>query len=163
RNHARRRLRPRRRRHPLHPGTVRRAMKITRAFVAAITLAIGSATAMGCVGDRPSRNGVFNENQYVRKTFLVRSPTAVDDKGNPIVDPGWSMKTTIPQVSSPNLLGGSLFGIFPGAENGGAYVRFKITQDKLEMVNVREFSSQDPRVVLENNRVPETVNAWPIT
>jgi hypothetical protein len=33
------------------------------ALAALLALVVGS----GCVADRPSRNGVFNENQYVRK------------------------------------------------------------------------------------------------
>ena len=29
-------------------------------------------SSSGCVADRPSRNGVFNENQYLRKDFLIQ-------------------------------------------------------------------------------------------
>ncbi len=135
------------------------SLKITRAFVGALTLAVGASCAMGCVADRPSRNGVFNENQYVRKAFLVRAAENGPD-GKPKEDPGWLLKSTIMQVSSPNLLGSGLFGVFPGTENGGAYVRFKVTQDKLEMVNLREFSAP---AKAENTRTEEVVNAWPVT
>src|SRR5258708_35696938 len=56
------------------------------------------ATA-ACVSSRPTRNGVFDENQYLRKNFLVHA----DDPG----DPGWIMQGTIEQVSSPNPLAGA--------------------------------------------------------
>ena len=43
---------------------------IIRAFL--VTGALSTlCAASGCVADRPSRNGVFNENQYIRKDFLV--------------------------------------------------------------------------------------------
>ena len=46
-------------------------MKTTfRLFLASAAL---TAVAAGCVSQRPSRNGVFNENQYVRKDFLTAS------------------------------------------------------------------------------------------
>jgi hypothetical protein len=51
--------------------------KFNRAFLAVAALATLSAS-WGCVADRPSRNGVFNENQYVRKAFLVRKGTLAD-------------------------------------------------------------------------------------
>ena len=131
--------------------------KILSAFLATTAMAVGVSAAMGCVADRPSRNGVFNENQYLRKSFLVRQadPTAQD--------PGWFLKATITQVSTPNFLGSNLFSVFPGTENGGAYVRFNITQDKLEMVNLREFSNPIGDQANQNTRVPEVVNAWPAT
>ncbi len=134
-------------------------LPVSRSFVAALALALGSSVAMGCVSDRPSRNGVFNENQYLRKSFLVRSAESGPD-GKPQQDPGWMLKASIMQVSTPNLLGGAVFGVFPGTENGGSYVRFKISQDKLEMVNLREFSAP---VAAEKTRVEEVMNAWPIT
>ena len=65
---------------------------ILRAFI--ITGALASlCAASGCVADRPSRNGVFNENQYVRKDFLIRP-------GSGGVDPGWFMKATITATST---------------------------------------------------------------
>ena len=74
-------------------------------------LATACASATGCVADRPSRNGVFNENQYVRKDFLIRN---ADGKS----DPGWMLKATVTEVSTPDPLG-DVFGIFAGSENGG--------------------------------------------
>ena len=61
---------------------------IVRTFVLTGALAALCASS-GCVADRPSRNGVFNENQYLRKDFLVRP----GDGSAP--DPGWMMKTTV--------------------------------------------------------------------
>ena len=60
----------------------------TRNFFGITALATVLAGAQGCVADRPSRNGVFDENQYVRKDFLVQP----DANG---IDQGWFMKATI--------------------------------------------------------------------
>jgi len=122
-----------------------------RALFAAGTL-VALAAASGCVADRPSRNGVFNENQYVRKAFLTTDGTHPD--------PGWFLKATVTQVSTPNPLGG--LGIFPAADTGFGtglgYVQFAITSDKLQMVNMRQISS-----VTSPDNTPEIVNAWPVT
>jgi len=142
-----------------------------RAFLAMGALA-STATAFGCVADRPSRNGVFNENQYLKKAFL----TAPGD-GN-TSDQGWFLKATVLSVSTPNPLGA--LGIAPGTENG-AFVRFRVTQDKLQMVNVKEISSTwkcgdgttpnaqlkcgdgSAAKIADDTRTEEVVNAWPIT
>ena len=118
-----------------------------------LALAILAAVAVGCVQDRPARTGVFNENQYLRKDFLVRSGAS-----GKAVDTGWMMKATVTQVSSPNPLGGDAVGLFPGMENGGALVRFRITQDKLELLNMRELTNASSA-----GKTEEVVNAWPAT
>ncbi len=122
-----------------------------RAFFATAALATACA-GWGCVADRPARNGVFDENQYLRKAFIVQS-------GNgSAADTGWMLNATVTQVSTPNPFGG--FGIFPGAESGGSLVRFAITSDKLQMIDMRAMS-QDPSG--EVTTTPSIVNAWPIT
>lgn len=140
-------------------------LNIVRAFVLVGALA-SLCAASGCVADRPSRNGVFNENQYLRKDFLIRP-------GNGSApDPGWMMKTTVVATSTPNPLAN--MGLVVGSENGGSYVRFQVTQDKLNMLNVREISgdtlpvSGDPNnstasIANQGTRDAEVVNAWPIT
>ena len=132
-------------------------MKLTnsRTFFATAALAVGSSVYMGCVADRPSRNGVFSENQYIRKAFLVQP---VDAKANE-QDNGWLLKATVVDVTTPNALGGDMFGIWPGAHSGGTIVKFRVTQDKLEMVNTRELSTTDASL----GRIPEVLNAWPVT
>jgi hypothetical protein len=120
-----------------------------RSFGSLLLAAALSSAVFGCVSDRPARNGVFNENQYVRKDFLVRT---VDG-----TDPGWVLKSTVVQTSSPNPLGDN-FGVFSGGENGGALVRFAVTSDKLEMKSLREIA-QKP----DGARTEEVVNAWPVT
>ena len=125
--------------------------KILRAFVATSALAAISAS-WGCVADRPSRNGVFNENQYVRKDFLIRP----GDSSKP--DNGWFLKATIPSTSTPNPLAGA--GLQAGLANEGTLIRFDVTQDKLRMLNVREIGPVDPN---QGSRQPEAVNAWPIS
>src|ERR1700679_2698995 len=105
-----------------------------RAFFATGAL-VAVALASGCVADRPSRNGVFNENQYLRKDFLTTDGTHPD--------PGWFFKATVTQVSSPNPLGG--LEIWPAVDGGGAtgpgYVKFAFTSDKMQMVNMRQITS----------------------
>ena len=80
----------------------------------------GSASASlssACVADRPSRNGVFNENQYLRKDFLIQG---TDTNGNGQgQDPGWMVRATVTETSSPNLLGSAAGAdIFAGEMTG---------------------------------------------
>ena len=114
------------------------------------------ATTLSCVDQRPSRNGVFNENQYVKKSFIIRDGSTGADGTTASTDPGWLLKATVTQVSTPNPLGDLL--IFPGLENGGALVRFRVTEDKLEMINMREIN-----VNKSPSRTEEVVNAWSAT
>jgi hypothetical protein len=133
--------------------------RLFKSFLGIGALATACA-AWGCVADRPARNGVFNENQYVRKDFLVRS----GDNGS--VDPGWIFRSTILATSAPNPL--APLGLFVGADNSGGdgsapginYVRFAITEDKLQMINMRELSAGYPA---QGSRDSEVVNAWPAT
>src|SRR5947208_2371936 len=103
-----------------------------RAFIAIAALSFACA-GWGCVADRPARNGVFNENQYVRKDFLIRPGDATTS------DAGWLLKATITEASEPNVFGDSaIFGLYPGSHSNGHLVHFVATQDKLQMVNSRE-------------------------
>ena len=122
------------------------------AFLAMSAVAFAAAS-WGCVSDRPSRNGVFNENQYLRKSFLIR------EGDGSTKDDGWMLRASFTQVSTPNPLGGVF--IVPGAENGGQLVRFKVSQDKLQMVSNREISTLDPKAA--DIRTEEIINAWPVT
>ena len=120
-----------------------------------------SAFAMwGCVSDRPARNGVFNENQYVRKDFLIAPAT---DNGVS-QDPGWYVQTSILSTSTPNPLGSAGgAGLFAGAQGSTQnFVRFEVTQDKLAVLDTREISN-DPTYNSQLQREPSVVNAWPIT
>ena len=122
-----------------------------RAFFAAgalAALALGSA----CVADRPSRNGVFDENQYLRKSFLTTDGTHPDT--------GWFLKGTVVQMSTPNPLGGMGLTVATsgGGATGPAFIQFAITSDKMQMVNMRQISS-----VPSASNIPEVINAWPIT
>jgi hypothetical protein len=133
--------------------------KLFRSFLAMGALATACAS-WGCVADRPARNGVFNENQYLRKDFLIRPAT------DGAVDPGWIFRSTILATSAPNPL--APLGLFVGADNSGGdsaapginYVRFAVTQDKLQMINMRELSAGVPA---QGARDSEVLNAWPIT
>jgi hypothetical protein len=115
------------------------------------------AASQGCVADRPSRNGVFNENQYIRKDFLVQPVGGVD--------PGWFMKATVVQASDPNPFAN--LGLFTGSESAGTQdygniVRFDITSDKLSLLDMRELSNTDA-INAQDTRTPSIINAWPIT
>ena len=131
-----------------------------RAYAAVTALAGACALwgGAGCVAQRSSRNGVFDENQYLRKDFLV----GPGDGSKP--DQGWFVKSTITSATTPNVLGNvGGAGLFAGAEGSGAnFVRFQVTQDKLQLVNLREISN-DPTQKAQGLRTPELVNAWPIT
>ncbi|HUB05528.1 MAG TPA: hypothetical protein VMB50_00925 [Myxococcales bacterium] len=128
-------------------GTMAHRILRLVAFAAAF-LATGS-----CVQTRPSRNAVLNENQYVRKDFLVGAANSTTP------DPGWWLKGTIVQTSTPNPLGSSTFGLSPGIDSGAIPIRFVITEDKLQMVSTREESATDPQ---SPEVTPAVVNAWPI-
>jgi len=131
-----------------------RAYAAVTALASACSLWGGSA----CVQQRPSRNGVFNENQYLRKDFLI----APGDGSKP--DTGWFVKSTITSATTPNVLGNvSGAGLFAGAEGQGAnFVRFQVTQDKLQVLNLREISTS-ANDQAQGFSTPEVVNAWPVT
>jgi hypothetical protein len=100
----------------------------------------------GCVSSRDARNGVFDENQYIKKSFLIH-----DDP----TDPGWIMQGTIEQVSSPNPLGD--LGLFPGAYSSQVF-KWNVTSDKLQMISKRSLYAPP-----EAARADAVINAWPVT
>jgi hypothetical protein len=138
------------------------------ASIAGALLVLG-VTSTGCVADRPSRNGVFDENQYVRKDFLIQGP---DANGNaPGADPGWFVRATVTEVSTPNLLGG-IFNVFSGAESEVSLVRWRVTQDKLQLLDQIQLSAPvnpdpvtgAPGTTTQSGGVTDAIdNAWPIT
>jgi hypothetical protein len=132
---------------------------ITKRKVLSRMALVALFASMNCVSARPSRNGVFNENQYVRKDFLIRSGTDATS-----TDPGWFMMASVTAASTPNPLanvGGA--GLFPGQPGGGPnFVRFAVTQDKLELIDMREIS-QDPTTDAQGLRIPSVINVWPIS
>jgi hypothetical protein len=73
------------------------------------------------------------------------------------------MKSTIVSASTPNPLafaGGA--GLFPGAESGAVYVRFGVTQDRLQILSLKEISN-NPDWTAQLQRTPEVVDSWPVT
>lgn len=122
-------------------------------------LVLAASTATGCAADRPARTGVFNENVYLKKAFLIR-PGEAGTPDKPADDEGWMLKTTVLQTSTPNPLGNTV--LWSGAENNGALVRFVATQGNLQMLNIREIS--DGKTVQDQGtRTPEVVDSWPAT
>jgi hypothetical protein len=127
-------------------------------------LLIGGVSSTACVADRPSRNSVFNENQYVRKDFLI---TGVDANGNATNqnDPGWMVRATVMETATPNLVGNpQTFGVYPGRESEINLVRFRVTSDKLQMLDQIQFSNpQNPGPAGGSNFTGVTdaiINAW---
>jgi hypothetical protein len=122
------------------------------------------ALAPACASDRPSRNGVFNENQYVRKDFLVG---AVDGNGNPTNadDPGWLVRATVTETSTPNLMGSAINpgGIWGGLEGNVDLVRFRVTEDKLELLSQIQLSAPDASGQNSTGVTDSVSNAWPVT
>jgi hypothetical protein len=143
--------------------------KLGTALVGAL-LVVGVVSS-GCVADRPSRNGVFNENQYLRKDFLILNTDA--NGTNPGSDPGWMVRATVTETSTPNVLAGSdAIDVWAGLESEVNLVRFRVTQDKLQMLNQIQLSepvSPNPTTGAPNGPSNETgvteqiVNAWPVT
>jgi hypothetical protein len=126
------------------------------ACASALAIAFAAAAATGCAADRPSRNGVFNENVYLRKAFLIR-PGEAGTSASTADDEGWMVKATVLSTSTPNPLGNSV--LWAGAENNGALVRFVAMQDSLQLVNIRELSDSK-QVKDQGTRVPEVVDSW---
>lgn len=127
-----------------------------KSFIAVASLGLATAAASGCVTARPARNGVFNENLYLRKAFLVRDVPGAD--GKPQTDPGWMVQATITEVSEPNPLGGTPFNLYPGFHSYFGYARFRVDQDHLDMLDMRELSA-----VQSPSRIPQVVNSWSAT
>ena len=120
-------------------------------------LSLGVSVVTGCAADRPLRNGVPNENLFLRKSFIIK-PGEVDSKtGEAKPDPGWMLKATVVETSTPNPLAESV--LFTGAENNGMLVRFVATQEKLQLVNQREISD-NAAVREQETRTPEVVDSW---
>jgi hypothetical protein len=132
-------------------------MKANRlALACMLGLSAVTAGVMGCAGDRPLRNGVPNENLYLRKAFIIRPGTGGTPE-KPAEDEGWMLKATVMSTSTPNPLANTV--LWPGAENAGKLVRFVATQDKLQLVSLRELSATK-QVEEQGTRTPEVVNAW---
>ncbi|MHB8419329.1 MAG: zinc-dependent metalloprotease [Myxococcales bacterium] len=126
-----------------------------------VAVAAAFQATASCVQTRPARNAVLNEHQYVRKDFLVAPANSTTP------DPGWWLKGTIVQVSTPNPLG-SAFELSPGIDSGAVPVRFVITEDKLQMVSTREEAGSGAANVVGSGPdaqspqvTPAVVNAWP--
>jgi hypothetical protein len=58
------------------------------ALAAVAGLSIGSSVITGCAADRPLRNGVPNEELFLRKSFIVR-PGVDGTAAAPTEDDGW--------------------------------------------------------------------------
>ncbi|MGH7294309.1 MAG: hypothetical protein ACRELB_05225, partial [Polyangiaceae bacterium] len=137
-------------------------------LLAGALLVVGlGAISTACVANRPSRNGVFNENQYLRKDFLIASTDANGAAAGQ--DPGWMMRATVTETSTPNLLG-SAIDVWGGEQADVRDVRFRVSQDKVEVLDTVQFSdpanpgpaggvgASNPTGVTEN-----VINAWPAT
>src|SRR6185369_6758376 len=128
--------------------------KFALGCVTALALVVSSVT--GCAGDRPLRNGVPNEQLFLRKSFIIQ-PGEGGTPEKPAEDDGWMLKATVVRTSTPNPLAESV--LFTGAENNGMYVRFVATQDHLQLVNLMEISDSQ-QIKDQGTRTAEVVNSW---
>ena len=140
---------------------VRRAVQSILRFRA---LAAVLGLALGCAQDRPARNGVFNENQYVRKDFLVGGVDAAGNAANP-ADPGWFVRATVTETSTPNLMGAANNpgGIWGGLQGSADLVRFRVTEDKLQLLSQIQLSAPDASGQNSVGVTDSVSNTWPIT
>jgi len=130
------------------------------AFACVTALSVLASLVTGCAADRPMRNGVPNEDLYLRKSFIIR-PGQAKGPDEPSRDDGWLLKASVLSTSTPNPLAKSV--LFTGAENGGMLVRFVATQDKLQLVNLREIS-RSPEVDQKARATPRcSPRGTPIT
>jgi hypothetical protein len=147
-----------------------KTFKLPTVLAGALLVVGVGALSSACVADRPSRNGVFNENQYLRKDFLIEN---TDTNGNnPGTDPGWLVRGTVTETSTPNLLG-SAIDVWAGEEAQVNLVRFRVTSDKLQILDQVQFSNPtapDPTTgdsaggPADTTGVTDTIlNAWPAT
>jgi len=126
-----------------------------------VTLSAAFVSLASCVDHRPMRNEVFNENVYLPKDFLTR-----ENPNKPGTDDhSWLMKATVVKASMPD----SEF-LMIGDNSSARYVRFQLTNDKLEMVDdnelapkVTDTSSKDPTQVTAKSLTAAVMNAWPGT
>lgn len=144
--------------------------KLPKVLAGALLVAGVVGVGSGCVADRPSRNGVFNENQYIRKDFLIEGTDP--DGASPGNDPGWMMRATVTETSSPNFLGAAT-ALFSGSQSTIQMVRWRVTSDKLQMLAMQQFSApQNPDPTNgseatgpsnETGVTDNIINAWPAT
>ena len=120
----------------------------------ALTAIVGIACGAGCVASRPARNGVFNENTYIRKDFLTR-PGVVGADGKPAADSGWYVVGTVTETSAPNVLVGQ---VFTGLTGEPHLVRFQVTQDHLNVLDQRETTANPGQGV-----IPMVLDSWSAT
>ena len=120
-------------------------------FFSALKLTLAASVlyaSAGCVSSRDVRNGVFDENQYLRKSMLVNPATDA-------TDPPWILQGTVEQVSSPNPLSGLNF--FVGTTASTTF-KWRVTSDKLQMVSQRSLNQ-----LPDSTRTDAVLNAWPVT
>ena len=106
-------------------------MKNAAILVAAVFLA-------SCVEHRPIRNGLKDEDIYLTKEDLTRPNPKL---GAASKDDGWLYKVTVVKTSSPNAAGDYAF---PGFESDTEYVKFRFSQDKLQLIDASTLQKDDP-------------------
>lgn len=120
-------------------------------FFSALKLTLAASVlyaSAGCVSSRDVRNGVFDENQYLRKSMLVNPETDA-------TDPPWILQGTVEQVSSPNPL--SSLNFYIGVSASHAF-KWRVTSDKLQMVSVRNLTAK-----ADSARTDALLNSWPVS
>lgn len=93
--------------------------------------------APACVEHRPIRNGLTDEHVYLEKSDLTDLNPKVPSE---LEDAGWLFKTTVVETSSPNVVADYAF---PGFESETQYVRFRFSEDKLQLIDGRRLQQDD--------------------
>lgn len=98
-------------------------------------LLTAAVSLTGCVDNRPVRNGLTDEVQYLTKAEL----TAANPKegGSEL----WLFKTTVVKTSAPNILSDV---VFPGLESDLMPVSFRFSERGLQVVDGRALQLDDP-------------------
>jgi hypothetical protein len=102
-----------------------------------LVVGLTALLAGACVDHRPIRNGLSDEYIYLTKANL----TQVNPKTSDPADDGWLMKVTVVGTSVPGDM--SKQRLYPGAESDISYVRFRFTDDSLQVVDTRSLQRDD--------------------
>ncbi len=104
----------------------------------AITFAALAAVASGCVDNRPVRNGLDSESQYIVKDDLTEPNPKLE--GTPAEgDDAWLYRINVVGASDPNTM-----DTFPGGESSTRLVRFRFREDALQVVDALKLQADDP-------------------
>ncbi len=107
-------------------------------FRTGICAGILAVVSVSCVDHRPIRNGLRDESIYFDKSAL----TNPNPKLTGSQDDTWLYKVAIVKTSSPNAVGDYAF---PGLESDTKLVRFRFSENSLQVMDARTLQYDDPK------------------